>query len=352
MRRLCGLPLVLFLALFIFLPIRAAAGTDLTPPPLSRLGKGVQPPLLRVGEELEVMSLRLPQDAAPTTDNPAAVVITQLHIFFIRAGDSLQVAENYIISNDGNSTYVGKPEPGSDKNATVSFTLPTGASNLRFEGPGLGERFLQRPHGFVDTQPVPPGIGTADIRFSYELPYQEGQQIQRTFSLPVMSVVLLLVGEDMSLTGEGLAGPESIDTQMGPALYYTAGPLVPGQPLVFAITGVAVPVVPAKPTASATAAFSEPSRNADIEVGVGLVAFLAALAVAYLLWRPAAGSLPMPTAVRPLVSAIAALDADFENGRLPQEPYRRKRASLKRQVVAECKRQEIGGRNQNTGKRK
>ncbi|MGQ9554614.1 MAG: hypothetical protein ACUVWR_10920 [Anaerolineae bacterium] len=348
MRRLCGLLLVLSLALFIFLPIRAAAGTDLTSPSLSRFGKGEQPPLLHVGEELEVRSLHPPQDATAATDDPSAIAVTQLHIFFIRAGDSLQVAENYIISNDGNSTYVGKPEPGGDKNVTLSFTLPTGASNLRFEGPGLGERFLQRPDGFVDTQPVPPGTGTADIRFSYELPYEEGQQIQRTFSLPVMSVVLLLVGEDMSLTAEGLAGPESIDTQMGPALYYTAGPLAPGQPLVFAITGVAVPVVSAKPTA----AFSEPSRNAGIEVGVGLVAFLAALAVAYLLWRPAAGSLPMPTAVRPLVSAIAALDADFENGRLPQEPYRRKRASLKRQVVAECKRQGIGGKNQNTGKRK
>jgi hypothetical protein len=49
------------------------------------------------------------------------------------------------------------------------------------------------------------------------------------------------------------------------------------------------------------------------------------------MWRsPTSG--PVPAHVRSQVKAIAALDADFEAGRVSEKDYGRKRRSLKREV--------------------
>ncbi|MEE8389170.1 MAG: hypothetical protein V3S14_00015 [Anaerolineae bacterium] len=63
------------------------------------------------------------------------------------------------------------------------------------------------------------------------------------------------------------------------------------------------------------------------------MALATAVAVVYLLWQSPAHELPPPRA-RPLVEAIAALDASFETGQVQEGAYRKKRRSLKRQLRA------------------
>jgi hypothetical protein len=63
----------------------------------------------------------------------------------------------------------------------------------------------------------------------------------------------------------------------------------------------------------------------------GLAALLAAGIAVVLMWR-SPSSRAVPAEVRSQVEAIAALDRDFEKGRLPEETYREKRRSLKREV--------------------
>jgi hypothetical protein len=246
-------------------------------------------------------------------------------MFLTRAGDRLQVGEYYLVGNIGDRTYVGVEDPGRGRRATLTFTLPEGAEGLGFDGPGLGERYLEQEGGFADTEPVPPGTAAVEVLFSYELPYREGLRVERVFDLPVDSVVLVLTGEGMALEGEGISPADTLDTQMGPALSYSAGPLAVGESLAFTL--VAGP----QPALVAPARGISPTRSATQEAAVGLAALAVALMVIYLLWRPPAPG-PLPARARPLVESVAALDADFEAGRVAEGAYRRKRKALKQEL--------------------
>jgi hypothetical protein len=269
--------------------------------------------------------LSLPVTVYETTEDPTTVLVTQLHIFLTRAKDRLQVGEYHLVSNTGDRTYVGVEDAGTGRRTTLTFTLPEGAEGLSFDGPGLGERYLERESGFADTEPVSPGTATVEVLVSYELPYQEGLHVERVFDVAVASVVLVLPGEGLALEGERITPSGTLDTQMGPALSYTAGPLAAGQSLAFTL----VPAPQSAPVAAAQRV--TPMRNTALEAAVGLVALAAGVVTAYLLWRsPASG--PLPARARPLVNSIAALDADFEAGRVREKTYRQKRRSFKRRL--------------------
>ena len=141
------------------------------------------------------------------------------------------------------------------------------------------------------------------------------------------SVVLVLPGEGMVLEGAGLTAEGAMDTQMGPALSYTAGPLAAGEPLAFTLVA-GPPPVPFAPAGEGSS-----TRNSALETAVGLVGLAAAVVAIYLLWRPSSPG-PLPARARPLVEAIAALDAGFEAGQVVERTYRRKRKTLNQQLRA------------------
>jgi hypothetical protein len=253
----------------------------------------------------------------------STIVVTQLHVFVARSEGGLGIGEYYLLSNTGEQTYEGLEDPQTRERVTVRFTLPQGAQDLRFDGPGLGERFVEVEGGFADTEPIPPGTATVEVFFTYELPYREGVQVERTFKVGVTSVVLVTAEEGWALDGRGIASAGVLDTQMGPALSYTAGPLGIGEPLVFGV----VADQPSPAVAPETSAV----RNTAREVSIGLVTMAVALAVVYLLWRsPSPG--PIPGRARRGVEIIARLDADFEAGQVAESKYRRDRAMYKRQL--------------------
>lgn len=260
---------------------------------------------------------------------PSDIEVTQLHIFITRSESGLGIGEYYLLSNSGEQTYEGVEDPQSGERVTVSFTLPVGAQGLRFNGPGLGERFVEVEGGFADTEPIPPGTATVEVLFTYELPYREGMQVERVFGVPVASVVLVIAEEGLALAGDGVVSAGVLDTQMGPALSYTAGPLEVGESLVFSVVTNLQPL-PVAPVAAAPGASAAP-RSAAREAVVGLVALAVALAAAYLLWRsPPPG--PCPAEVCPMVKEIAALDADFGAGRVEERDYHHKRDALKQRA--------------------
>jgi hypothetical protein len=209
----------------------------------------------------------------------------------------------------------------------LNFTLPDGAEELYFEDSGSRERFLERAGGFADTEPVLPGSTTVEVLFGYQIPYRERIRVERSFEVPVASVVILLSAQGLTLEGEGIVPGGTMDTQMGSALSYTAGPLAAGETLGFVLGTQPQAVIPSVPTESS------PRRSAAREISVGLVVLAMAVATVYWLWRsPTPG--PIPAHARPLVEAIAVLDEDFEAGRLKEGAYRKKRQSLKQQLHA------------------
>jgi pentose-5-phosphate-3-epimerase len=238
-----------------------------------------------------------------TTDDPGAVQVAQLHIFVDAAGGRLWVAEHYQVGNAGKRTYTG----------ALPFTLPQNTLGLRFDGGALGERYQEQESGFADTHPVPPGLVTSEVYFSYELPYHAGMSVARDFRLPVASAALVVTGEGITLEGAQLTPEGSLDTDAGPALVYSAGPLAAGETLAFSV---------------GEAARKRGSGGAG-EIVVGIAALIVAAGLIYLLWRPPDPG-PVPARMRPLVQAIAALDARA----LSKQAYRREREKLTRQIEA------------------
>jgi hypothetical protein len=272
----------------------------------------------------DTVTLKPGQQEAPlsiavyeTTERRPDVRIKQFHMFLNRVDDRLRVGEYYLIGAAGDRTWVGMEDLDTGRRTTLAFTLPEGAQGLWFSGPGLGERFVEWEGGFADTQPIPPGGTTSEVFFSYEVPYRDGVRVARAFDVPVDSVVLL-VSEAGGVAPEGasIAPAETLETPMGVALSYTAGPLAAGQPLAFNLVD------------QETVTWNGGGWG---QMAVGLFVLAAAVGGAFWLWRPSA--LPsLPTEADVLVEAIAALDVDFEAGQVEEDAYRRERESLKRQV--------------------
>ncbi|MGC9395425.1 MAG: hypothetical protein ACP5J4_11275 [Anaerolineae bacterium] len=263
----------------------------------------------------------------PTTD-PSGVVIDQMHYFIAPSGDSVRIAEYYLIGNTGDRTYIGT-ENADGTRTTITFTPPAGARELFFDGPGLNERFVGDMAHFADTRPIPPGATVIDVDFSYQLPFTDGMRIERVVDLPITSVALIVSSESLGLSGSGLNPQGMMNTQMGPAASYAAGPLAAGEPLAFTFVPQTMTVTTTGSGTTARTRTANPTRDAFL----GAVVLALAAFVGYRLWKPASVP-PPPEAARPLLEAIAALDTRFAAGDLPEEAYHREREALKQQLAA------------------
>lgn len=167
----------------------------------------------------------------PYADVPPDIVISQLHLFLSRTGDRVQVTEYYLLSNTGDEVFEGTDDPETGQRVTITFDVPEGADALTFDGPGLGERFVAVQDGFADTEPIPPGTASLGVLFSYDLQYREGLLIARSAPVPVASVVILAAEGGLGVEGAGVEPAGVLETEQGPALSYTAGPLAAGEML-------------------------------------------------------------------------------------------------------------------------
>jgi hypothetical protein len=263
--------------------------------------------------------MSLPLTIYETTDDRSNVSVAQLHVFLERSGGRLQIGQYCVVSNTGDRTYVGSLAADSGIRTTWSVRLPGGAQNLRFDSGGLGGRFVATEDGFADTRAVPPGQSGVEASFTYDVPYSpESLRLEQAFDVPVRSVVLVLPGDDLGLEGAGLSSEGALETEMGPAVSYTAGPLDAGDFLSFTVVSRESP--------------AEGTRRASSNgLAVGIIALAVAGGAVFLLWR---SPLPqeIPPDVRSRVEAIAALDRDFEEGRIGQDVYRKERRALKRRL--------------------
>ncbi len=268
-------------------------------------------------------ALSLPVTIYETTQDPADITISQLHLFVNKLGERIQIGAYVVIGNSGNQTYVGSSADG--VKTTWSARLPDGAENLQFDSAELASqsnprgRFASSEGGFADTRPIPPGDANVETSFTYELPFQQGSEIEQAFDVPVRAAVLVLPEGEWGLKGVNISPEGTLDTQMGAALSYTAGPLDADEPLAFAVV----------PRASSVPEESE--GQALTSLTLGITALVIAGAAVALMWRnPSPGR--VPAKVRAQVEAISALDRDFESGRLSEQSYREKRRSLKRRL--------------------
>jgi mono/diheme cytochrome c family protein len=275
-------------------------------------------------------SAELPLTIYATTTDTKNLSIDRLHVFFDFSNPGVvQVVELFIVSNSGQDVVVAA---GPDK-PILKFRLPTGSSNLQFDGGAIGDRFINIDGGFGDLAAIAPGQSQHQVLFSYDMPYDRKLALKIPVPMAVNAVVVMMPQDGVRLQSDQLTVSGSRDVQGLTYELFTASNLPADGELSLSLAG----------NASASPASISSSNGLLIGLGAfGLVLIGAGIWLyrsGYGLKRKKNGlDVPAQPAVTPtqesLLDEILALDDLYQAGKLPEKAYQQRRAELKEQLKA------------------
>lgn len=248
---------------------------------------------------------------------------------------ALYVVQIIRFENTSDRLFSTDERVGEEGYASVRVRLPDGALLLGFATDE--QRFHVQDGVITDTQPVYPQTRHI-VHFRYLLPYQpEGTRISLPLPYRVEGTVTLLVNPP-SLSVKAQAGDQALTLQtvqdMGGNLYqnYAATLQVPQTALEYVLSGAL-----SAPSAAATEVDGtlQPLALALIVggllmIGVGLVLLVRGRKAPTVATAPESGSL---SEQERLIAALAALDEQYQQGKLSKAAYARRRDSLKAQLA-------------------
>ncbi len=300
-------------------------------------------------QEAEYNSERLiPENGAVTrtveipvydsTTDASQISVKVHHVVFAVADGSVRSEEVLLVRNAGDKAYIGSKEVSGGRRATLQFSLPTGAREVKY-GEGLMECcVVPGEQGFADTMDVKPG--ERQVAYSYALAPTSGRlQFIRPVDYPTEATEVFLPEGAAQVAAEGLKAAGVVSGQDRRFQRFTATGLLEA-PATIALTLDNLPAVGGRWRPYAYAS-----------VGMLLLA-----GVAYPIVRRRRGVPQIPSletrspapghgvATQPkiaipgslgatelalrkveLVAALAELEAGHEAGRIPEKEYRRLR---------------------------
>lgn len=266
------------------------------------------------------MSVSLP--VYEVTTDPGVISISEFHYFVQDMGEGgMNIVEFYIFENSSDRAYIDTPGPDG-KHRSLKVTLPADATNLKFDGPGLGTRFTRDGTVIYDSDAVPPGTRASTIAMIYDMPYHNNKTISRTMPYTVNTWDVFLPDNILRISGmtdKGLIpiqnsnfrmyAPEKADIKAGDIAAFT----ITGHP-----RGVALP------------------GEDNIAVTFGFVALLSAIAGSVLVvyrfrkWRKSEINLSREKLA--MLRDIAELDRLHTTGRIDDAKYQVERSELKNKL--------------------
>ncbi len=256
------------------------------------------------------------------TTDPAAISLAgyQFVVDGIDEG-TISVIEAYAFQNSGDRAYIAA-DATAGAPRSVSIAYPAGAQNLRFDGAGIGERFVREGELLRDMDAILPG-SRAEIILFYDLPYRGNARIERMVTAPLQRWEVILPDSGLQAVGLQDLGAQTI----------------PGLPTAMRRFAPAAPSPVIRAGQSVTIALSGQPRGAEPAglnaraIGVGFMLFAVAMAAAYVLVLRARAAGPAPTR-QTLLARIAALDRAFDAGKFSRAEHARRRERLKRELLA------------------
>jgi hypothetical protein len=289
-----------------------------------------------------------------TTDDPSRVGLERTHLIIdFQNQQFFRVAELYLFSNDGDRTFIGdQPVADTERRATLRFTLPSGATDLRFEDVRMDTTAVRAGNLVTDTLPVPPG--GRQVLLSYLLPYTWPDfKLVKPVVYDTANFNVLVVDLGEKVTAAGLTGREPLKPGSGVSYLNLAGQNLPaGQPVVIEFTNVPanLPSAGVGPQPGTSAVAPTPGLNQDLVrlIGLGLAVLAAILAVGYPMMRgrvrvevrpapqPSRATTPVDALEarrQELLESIARLDDAVEAGELDQADYQAQRSAAKAELM-------------------
>ncbi|MCX7670573.1 MAG: carboxypeptidase-like regulatory domain-containing protein, partial [Anaerolineae bacterium] len=269
--------------------------------------------------------LDLPVKVYETTADPTGVRAERVHFIVEFDAGRAYFTELIVFSLDGNRAYVG------DGAGTLRFTVPKGAEGLAISDGELGGRYIATADGFVDTVPLPPGRGSRQVLYRYEIPYSGTTlELARSLPYPAVNVNVLVSEVGARVASDQLKDQTVRQTPSGNFISLSGQNLPANQPITLRFSDL--PTASTAGTGSAAASAAGDRTLALILLAVG--GLLVGALVAWPLLRKRAAA-PAAAAAAPddLIDALARLDLAHQAGELSDAAYRDARLKLKAQLL-------------------
>lgn len=277
-----------------------------------------------VAVENEQSEIDLPIQIYEHTTDLSELKVDRLHYFFEPIDeDNVRVVELFIISNPSGKTLIA---PAANQ-PVLKFQIPPEAENLQFQDGEAGQRFIMTDEGFGDTVPIRPGVGAYQLLFSYDLPLKRSFEFIKPITMPVNAIVILVPEEGITIKGDSIQDGGIREVQGAAYRLYNGIGVTPGNDLRMTITRAS--------------SFFSSTKNANLLVGLsalGMVLFVSG----FWLYRKnkyseKGSQIGEPTdspdapyeSREAVMDAILAVDDLYQEGKLPEEAYLKRRTELK-----------------------
>ncbi len=285
--------------------------------------------------------LNMPVTVFETTTDGSGIGAGPVHFIVEFDQGQLLIAELLVFNLSGNKTYLG------DGNGVLRVTLPTGAQNLLIQDGNLGERYKATADGFIDTLPLPPGVGSRQILYRYTLPYTGSSlDLVRSLPYPATNVNALISDVGEKVTSPQLTAQPVRQTQSGNYLSLLGASIAANQQIALSFTNLPGPGA-TQPGGAASGGAGGLTQTLLL-VAIALAGFAAVGLISWPLLRRRAAArasfAPGPSGVNPgpggtqaygrdaLVDELARLDLAHEAGEISDTAYRDRRLHLKAQL--------------------
>ncbi len=252
------------------------------------------------------------------TNDPSVISIPEYHYFIQDVGEGfISVVEFYSFANLSDHAYINKlSTEGQLKSLQIS--LPAEATDVTFDGPGLGVRFFQEGQTIYDSDAVPPGEQATTIAMLYNLPYHGGSEISRLMSYPIGNWDVLIPDGVLRITDLKDTGVQPFHTSSIRIYTPESAGLANAGKLSFHLNG--------QPRAALVAG----EDHNTIALGAGALAFtvLGAGLIVVRVRRSRTLEGDFTKEREALLRQIADIDNRFSAGKLPETDYRQTRQAL------------------------
>ena len=260
-----------------------------------------------------------------TTENPEVIEMEVAHIIIYVEPDILQVEEYLLFINESDKAYVGTTSSSDESiRESLKFTIPKGAAELK-AGYGLMDCCLiTTENGFIDTMPVLPGA--KEVVYSYQIyPDSKTYVFSKDANYPVRNLTFLIQGENIDISSEQLFADEPLSIEGVTFNHLTGNNIARGEQLSVQLSEL-------------------PVTGSSINI-VWLALILAILIGGFLFVftlrrRKLVVEVPPESkekAYQEVLTELAQLDDDFEDGKIDKEVYRRLRDEKKSQLLQSAK---------------
>ncbi|MEP7294230.1 MAG: hypothetical protein ABI835_20750, partial [Chloroflexota bacterium] len=270
-------------------------------------------------------SLNLPISIYELTEDPDVIridgLVTQLSV----AGESLQVAQVFNVTNTGDRAFTSSQAASNGGMISLVITLPPGAIIAGFPDNQNRYSFDQENFTVFDTLPVLPGEQHL-VQVVYLIQYDSGGAIiEQPLNYALEGPVRLLVTPlNVGISSDQLAsrGTETVGNSQFQG-YGADLSLAAGDVLRYDISGTGAAVGTTQTVSS--------SNLLPLVAGVLIIAALLGGGLLVIGTRSRSGDQQV---IDILVRQIAELDAEHDSGQIDTDSYERQRAALKARLTA------------------